>query len=153
MKKLAVALVLVAVAFPGPGRAQGRTDPTLDRLAKEFAAAFNAKDAAKVASFYTEDAELIPPDEPTVKGRANIEACFRRNFDGGVTSLQLQPTESALAGTQAFEAGTSTVTIRGDTGPQTVTGRYLAVFKRVGSDWKIAYDIFSVDPSPAAPTK
>jgi ketosteroid isomerase-like protein len=35
-------------------------------------AAFNAKDAAKVATFYTTDGVLMPPDESLVKGRAAI---------------------------------------------------------------------------------
>ena len=51
MKKLGVAIVVVATAaYVGVGQSQGKTDPTLDKLAKEFMTAFNAKDAAKVAS-------------------------------------------------------------------------------------------------------
>ena len=62
MKKLGVAIVVVATAaYVGVGQSQGKTDPTLDKLAKEFMTAFNAKDAAKVASFYAEDAVVMPP--------------------------------------------------------------------------------------------
>src|SRR5262249_47729934 len=43
----ALALVIGASAFGG-----AKTDPGLDKLAKDFAAAFNQKDAARIAGFY-----------------------------------------------------------------------------------------------------
>ena len=147
MKTLAgciVGVMMVASVLGG----QGKTDPTLDKLAKEFADAFNAKDAAKVASFYTEDAVLMPANRPMVKGRAAIEADFKKAFTEGVASLQLRPMDSMIAGNQAFEAGTSTVTIKGSGGVMTEQGKYVVVFKRVGKDWKIAYDSFSGDQPP-----
>ena len=67
MRKLGTIVVVTAVVLlPSLAHTQGKTDPTLDKLAQEFAAAFNAKDAAKVASFYTEDAVLMPPNRPMV---------------------------------------------------------------------------------------
>ena len=158
MKKLAAGVVGVIVVASVVG-GQGKTDPTLDKLAKEFADAFNAKDAAKVAAFYTEDAVLMPANRPMVKGRAAIEADFKKAFAEGVTGLQLRPMESMVAENQAFEAGTSTITMKGGgssmimTGvggskAATLQGKYVVVFKRVGKDWKIAYDSFSEDQPP-----
>ena len=124
---------------------QGKTDATLDKMAQEFAAAFNNRDAAKVASFYAEDGVLMPPNRPMVKGRANIEMDFKKAFAEGITSLQLRPTESAAAGNQAFEAGTLSFAM---TNGGAVTGKYLIVFKREGGIWKIAYDSFNSDQPP-----
>lgn len=161
-----VVTIFMAAGFVGLVLAQGKTDPSLDKLDKEFLAAFNAKDAAKVASLYAEDALVMPPNHALVRGRANIEAYFKEEFQQGVTNLQLHPIESATANTQAFEAGTSTVTIKsggssmsmpaagGSDAAVTENGKYLTVFKRVGNDWKIAYDIFNSDqPPPPAPKK
>ena len=107
MKRLPAAFIVAAVVFvTGIVQGQGRTEPVLNKMAAEWAAAYNAKDAAKLASFYTEDAVFMPPNQPMVKGRANIEAQFKREFQEGFTNLQLKPTESAIAGSQAFEAGT-----------------------------------------------
>jgi uncharacterized protein (TIGR02246 family) len=156
MRKLGIAVVAVmlAVSAAGVGRGQGKTDPALDKLAKEFMAAFNAKDAAKLSSFYADDAVVMPPNHALVKGRANIEAYFKQDFEQGVTNLQLRPMESATAGTQAFEAGTSTVTVKSGSSTVTDTGKYLTVFKKVGNDWKIVYDAFNSDqPPPPAPKK
>ena len=160
-----IGVVAIVVVLASLARTQGKTDPTLDKLAQEFAAAFNAKDAAKVAAFYTEDAVLMPPNRPMVKGRANIEADYKRVFGEGVTNLQLRPMESVIAGTQAFEAGTSSVTVKGGGSSMllsgvggsgaavTEQGKYVVVYKRVGADWKIAYDSFSGDQPPPAVKK
>jgi len=147
MRKLAVA-VTVAAAFVVTGivQGQGKTDPALNKLAADWAAAFNAKDAAKIASFYADDAVVMPPNQPIVKGRANIEAHFKGEIQQGATNFQLKPVESAISGSQAFEAGTSTMTLPGG---QTDVGKYLVVLKRVGNDWKIAYDIYNSDAPPA----
>lgn len=154
MNKLGVAVVVIAIAgFASPGRTQGKTDPALDKLAKEFVAAFNAQDAAKVASFYADDAVVMPPNVPLVKGRTAIEAHFKRDFQQGVSNLQLRPLESTTTGGQAFEVGTSTITIKTGTGTMTESGKYLTLFKRVGSDWKISYDIFNSDQAPPPPPK
>lgn len=146
MRKLVVVVsVAAALAVTGVVRGQAKTDPAMNKLAAEWAAAYNAKDAAKLASFYAEDAVYMAPNQPMVKGRANIEAQFKRELQEGFTNLQLKPMESAIAGSQAFEAGTSTVTAPGG---GTENSKYLVVLKRVGNDWKIAYDIYNTDQPP-----
>jgi uncharacterized protein (TIGR02246 family) len=143
------AIVLVAVG----SHAQRKTDPALDKLAVEFEAAFNARDASKIASMYTDDAVLMPPGEPMIKGRTNIEAHYRRAFRGTFSDMKVLPFESMTSGTLAFEAGVSTLVVPGPDGrSRTPAGKYVIVYKRVGSGWKIAYDVFSNDePEPQPP--
>jgi ketosteroid isomerase-like protein len=149
-KVLVLALLVVPVCTTW---SQPRTDPALTKLAQEFAAAFNAGDATRVGSFYADDATLMPPNEPAIKGRQNIVAWFKGGIDQGFTDFQLSPTESSTAGTQAFEAGTYSLTMKTGTGaaPTTDKGKYIVVYKRIGAEWKLAYDIFNSDlpPQPA----
>ena len=140
---LAVAVVLVALPSCIP--AQTKTDPVLDKLAAEFAAAYNAYDAAKVASFYADEALLMIPNEPMIKGRRSIEAYFQEQFAQGPVTLRTRPLESAIAGDRAFQVGSATATL----GPWSDHGKYITIYKRVGREWKIAYDIFNSDqPEP-----
>jgi uncharacterized protein (TIGR02246 family) len=142
---LIAASVTVTLLVPF-AHTQGKTDPSLDKLAVEFEAAFKAKDAAKVAAFYAEDAVMMPPNEPSVKGRTAIQAHYANQFKQGFTNLDLNPTESAVSGQQAFDVGTSSIVLPDG---RTENGKYLVVYKRVGADWKLAYDIFNSDsPSP-----
>jgi ketosteroid isomerase-like protein len=58
------------------------------------------------------------------------------------------PMYSAISGSQAFEAGTATVTVPAG---RKESGKYLVVFRQVAGAWKIAYDIHNADhPSPAS---
>ena len=141
MKIVAVVVAGVLVAASGVFHAQARTDPALDRLATEFAAAYNAHEAAKVAAFYAEDAVLMTPNEPMVKGRGDIEKYYQQQFARGAVRLRLKPLESIVTGDRAFEAGTATAIL----GPFSDEGKYVVVYKRVGRAWKIAYDIFNSD--------
>src|SRR5687767_13999621 len=139
-KQLGVAVVLAAaIAVTGLVRGQAKTDPALNKIAAEFEAAYNAKDAAKVASMYADDAVVMPPNAPMVKGRANIEARLKSDMAEGA-KLQLKPIESSISGDMAFEAGSVVITMGSGS---TENEKYLTVFKRVGKDWKIAYDIFN----------
>jgi ketosteroid isomerase-like protein len=121
-------------------------------------AAFNAKDAAAVASLFVENGELAPPGGPLFKGRTTIEAALRRTFAQD-TLLELTPVESRVAGTYAFDAGTFAVTTGSvdDAGtPEVFGGTYLTVLTREGQDWKMAYHMYhlhtdvvaSVPPEP-----
>ena len=147
MKTLSIAVAAAALLLVGGiVQGQGKTDPLLNKMAVEWAAAYNAKDAAKLVGLYTEDAVFMAPNLPMAKGRAALEAHFKGEFQQGYTNLKLMPMESAISGSQAFEAGTATVTAPGG---RTENGKYLVVFKQVGGAWKIAYDINNADqPSP-----
>jgi uncharacterized protein (TIGR02246 family) len=149
MKKASLAVVAAVLVVTAMVQGQGKTDPMLNTLASQWAATYNAKDAAKLAGFYTEDAVYMPPNQPMAKGRAAIEAHFKQEFQQGFTNLKLTPVESAISGSQAFEAGTATITARGG---RTENGKYVVVFKQVGGAWKIAYDINNTD-QPAPPNK
>ena len=153
MRSAAVLVGVAAIALAGTGRGHGQqtTDPALNALADSFAQAFNAKNAAKVASYYAEDATLMPPDQPMVTGRRNIEAYYARGFQQDVADFRLFPLESAIAGAQAFEAGRSRLTVRradrSRFGPDPIAenGKYVVIYKRVNGEWKIAFDIFNDD--------
>jgi ketosteroid isomerase-like protein len=140
---LLLSCLLLCVAVPG----QGKRDATLDKLTSDFAAAYSAGNAARVASFYADRAVVMPPDARMVQGRENIEAYYRRGFAQGAVTLRLQPLESAIAGSSAYEAGTSSLlAVRG--GAESA-GKYVVIYERVRNEWKIVYDIFNND-SPAS---
>jgi uncharacterized protein (TIGR02246 family) len=130
---------------------QRKTEPALDKITKEFTAAFNAKDAKKVASFYADDAVLMSPDSPMVRGRSNIEVHYEETFRVMFSDVQMKPVESVITGTRAFEVGTSSATRPGDASARTENGKYLVIYKRVGNNWKIAYDMYNSDQPPPPP--
>ena len=146
MKSASVWFGIVLLATAGAGGGQ-TTDRGLNKLAEAFAEAFNEKDAARIAEFYAEDAVVMPPDQPVVRGRRNIEAYYTRGFRQNIQDFRLFPIESAIAGGQAFEAGRSSLSGRQDAAADLITkrGKYVVIYKRIHGQWKIAYDIFNDD--------
>ena len=134
------ALCLAGCADRGPAG----SDPA--QVSEAFAAAYNARDAVRIASLYADDAELMPPDEHPIKGREAIEALFREKFQQNC-AMELRSSASEVARSQGFDTGTIAITMSGPDGAaQRVAGKYLAVMKRVGREWKIAYHMQTVVP-------
>ena len=99
-------------------------------------------DFVGVASLYTEDATAFPPGSGMVKGRPAIEAMWKgmaeKVGDPKLTTLDVK----ALGPSAAREIGTFSLMTKSSP-PQQVTGKYVVVWEKVGSDWKLAADIWN----------
>jgi ketosteroid isomerase-like protein len=80
---------------------------SIDHIAVHLETAFNAGDAKTLASLYSDDATLMPPNEPMVSGRREIQTWFERALQR-LRSVRIVPIESKIVGDQAFEVGTFT---------------------------------------------
>jgi len=143
-----VACVWLAVSATGFAQSGGKTDPRLTKLAKQWEAAYNAKDFAKVATLYGEDGIVNPPNQPAIRGRAAIQD-WAKGMAGVFTSITLTPTDSAISGNIAYDAGTYSGTMASGTDK----GKYVVVLKKVGDQWLIAHDIFNSDTPPPPPAR
>ena len=138
-----VALLAVALVFyASTGTAQ--TKATIDKLNDAWAAAFNKGDAAAIAAMYTDDATVLPQGAPMVKGATAI-----RDLWAGVikdfSDAKLATVEVHTMGeVMAYEIGTLTAKTKA-TPPQDVAGKYVVVWRRSGTTWKISADIFNFD--------
>ena len=120
-------------------------------IAVRLEAAFNASDAVALASLYSDTAILMPPNEPMVRGRAGIQAWFEEVLQR-LGPVSIVPLESRAVNDQAFQVGTFTSraptnassSSTSDSVPARV-GKYVIVLERSGGDWKIQYDIWSLD--------
>ena len=144
--------ILLTLLVARPVEAQVAEQNRIEQVFVAFAAAFNAKDAATLASFYADDAVLMPQGVSMVKGRAAIQTAIAAMVATGGT-LRFNPvSEVDVTAERAVAVGTYSVTIPGQGGaaaaPQVVAAKYLTVFKRVGNEWKIAYDMQNVDAAP-----
>jgi uncharacterized protein (TIGR02246 family) len=146
--KILLSVALALLMLTAPVRAQGTAAPAVDKIIVEFVDLFNARDLTKLASLYADDAVWMPQNSLMIKGRAAIEAAFKDRYKGpGV--LKFTGTTSAMSGTLAFVAATYTVTVPVEGAPPvSFTAKSLTVFKRVGNDWKIAYDMQNADQAP-----
>jgi len=121
-------------------------NPETTRIAaagRRFVSLFALSDAAKIASCYTDDAEILSANMSPVRGRAQIESVFKFTNRPGHT-IEFQSAELDLQGATAIEIG-AYVRRQGD-GSTFSRGRYIIIWKRVGDEWKIHRDMFASQP-------
>jgi len=154
MRTILLALFAFALtACSGPDDAmQGEVSASADELGqmnRDFAAALNAKDAKAAAALYTEDAVLIPPGEPLVRGRAAIEEYWQGAIEaGGVRDVSVETMEALSSGSLGYEIGSFVLTVNGPDGePATDRGRYVELLRR-GPDgrWMSTHGIWNASP-------
>lgn len=120
-----------------------------DDVTSAWEEAFNKGDAAGVAALYTEDAQLMPPATPLVSGRAAIEAFMRDTFAQSPVQIAITDGETSVNGDHADRRGTYRVA--SPDGAELETGKFVEVWKRIGGEWKIHWDIWNTDaPTPPA---
>lgn len=146
-----IAAVVLIFSLAGQAAAQTSDRQMIEGILRTFEAAFNSRDASTLARIYADDAVLMPPGSPLMKGWAAIDAAAKAIVARGGT-LQFDPPVVEVEGARAIAAGTYTVTVSvpgakaGAPGSALVVhAKYLTAFKRVGKDWKIAYDMQNAD--------
>jgi uncharacterized protein (TIGR02246 family) len=135
-----IALVIAFVAgLITPGFAQQAEIEAVNAKWIDF---FNKGDFAGIGTLYTEDAIALPPGSPMAKGRPAIEVMWKsmaeQMGDPKVTTIDVK----ALGPSAAREIGTFSLKAKGSI-PREVTGKYVVVWEKVGSDWKLATDIWN----------
>lgn len=156
MKWFAAAIASAAVALAAC--AQAPTPPTdpaaivAERNAA-FMAAVAASDGAAVGANYAEDAVLMPPNMPTITGREAIGQFFQAGIDAGIARVELAPGDvTATSADTILER--SNVRAFNAAGDVIEEGKYVVVWRKVGDQWFMSWDIWNTDapPQAAAPT-
>ena len=114
---------------------------------QQWAAATSAGDAQALTNLYADDAVINAPDTPQVTGRDEISAFFGQMVSEGPYPMTLSTDEVIIAesGDLAVELGSFTDS-SGD-------GKFVAVWKKVGDDWKLAIDTWNMDGSGETTTE
>ena len=126
----------------------------INSLRDQFIALDNASDAAGLASLYTNDAVLMPPNQAAVTGNQAIESWFQTTFDQFTIEFTLAPDEVEVVGDWAFDRGTYMIALtpKADGEPMEDRGKYIVILRRqADGSWKITRDIWNSDnPPPGA---
>lgn len=121
----------------------------LGQMNRDFAAALNAKDAKAAAALYTEDAVLMPPGEPLVRGRKAIEEYWRAAVDsGGVRDVSVETMDALSSGSLGYETGSFVLTANGPDGEAVIDkGRYIELLRREPDGrWLSTHGIWNASP-------
>ena len=148
---VALILALTACQQPLPQAPDTRAaDETAIRAAEaEMEKAAAALDAAKAASFYTDDVVGLSAGAPVVQGKENKQKEFETFLkDKPELSWAAVKVEVARSGDLAYSWGKGKVSVKDKKGKVTeTTVKYVSVWKKqADGSWKIAVDTMIPDP-------
>jgi uncharacterized protein (TIGR02246 family) len=156
MRRFRVAALAFSLLFPVLVlRAEPpKMDPAhaaIEKVGRDFAAAFARGDYSAVARMYAEDAIAFPPDGDMVRGRAAIEALWKEAGSTGIKSLEFEIVDVVSSGNVAAETGIATMHIQpAGQAAATAKVKYVVVYKKVGGAWLLYRDIWNSMPAAAA---
>jgi uncharacterized protein (TIGR02246 family) len=103
------------------------------------------KDARAIAAFYADNATLLPPGMPAIKGRQNIQNFWQGLLDAGASDARLKSVEIRGAEPFLYEIGEYSAVMPQPTGGTAPgTGKYLVVWERQSDGTlKMVADMFS----------
>jgi ketosteroid isomerase-like protein len=145
---LVIGSALVAAGCSGPAEREfGKTDAqTIRQRTTAFRELFNGKDTAKLLNLYTPEAIFMPPNAPTIRGRAAIENFYKELYAQGAADLVVEPGDVGGHGPIAYESGTYSLNRRPPDGQATRDrGKFLFIWRDVRGEWLIEYTIWSSD--------
>jgi ketosteroid isomerase-like protein len=103
---------------------------------------------------FTDDVVYLPPGQPPVLGKADLEAFVRPFYEQYDAEIEATAEEVVVVGAWAFEWGVLTGTIRPLAGGEAIQAdlKYLYVYERQrDGSWKFAYDIYNSNVPSAVP--
>ncbi len=106
-----------------------------------------AKDAAGISALYADDGAVMPPNAPIGKGRAAIQQTWASMMQTPGFDLTFVPEQIIVSssGDMALDRGTYRLAVAPNGTAKTDTGKYVVVWRKIGSEWKAAADIFNSD--------
>lgn len=135
MRTIFATLLIAGTAVPALAQdVSGARDAS-----SKFTAALASGDAQTAASFLTDDAVALPPGRPPINGKAQIQQ-FLGNMTRSVKNLKYTSEDvKPIDDNTVREVGTFAFKMRDNS----VDGKYLLVWTKVGSDWKVAADMWN----------
>jgi len=109
-------------------------------VCQQFEKSFNQGDAEGLASLYSEDAKILPPNMDIVEGRSAIQTYWQGALDMGIKSFKGEMIDADSSGNLGYLVGKY---ILYDSDNQELDqGRWISVLNNIDGKWKVHRDIF-----------
>lgn len=122
-------------------------------LWREYGRALLLRDPEAVAAWFADDAHLMEPDRPDLRGREEILGFLREAFGMvRVTEVRIHPREAVLTDGRLWEMGDFVETVEPDgEPPASGRGRYAAIWERqTDGSWRIFRLLLNHEPDEGA---
>ena len=115
---------------------------------ERWIAAFNRGDVDAVVALYAPDVVVMPPGEPSLRGRETVRRWLSEFFDRHTARQSLVNDEIVVAGDWAWMRGhfSLLVAARDGTGELRRHGKHLVIWRRQDDgSWRAARDLWNYD--------
>lgn len=112
---------------------------TIDKMTKDMIQAFDKRDAAALAAYYTDGSEFIRNDGEPIRGRAEIQKAYAEYFKSlkGKTKLEVQSDELRFPSADSAIAEV-TLRLKNEEGEVIASSWRNTLIVREGGQWKVA---------------
>ena len=145
-RKLAISVALIALLGASPSLAVDDVRSEIEAANRVFEAAVSRSDGPGVAALYTGNAQLLPAQSDFVSGTEAIGRFWQAAFDSGLKGLSLDTLEVEKRGDTAYEVGT--LELRDAGGKVLDRAKYIVIWKKEGTSWKLHRDIWTTSVVP-----
>ena len=148
IRKLATVCAFAVLASIHPLEAAvAENAKVLAQLDDDWSKVAGTRDAAKVATFYADDAIAYPPGMPIAIGRAAAQRVWASYFVNATFKISWKTDNAEVSGDLGYTAGTYEDSYKGADGKVvTETGKYTCVWKKQkDGSWKAIHDIWNAD--------
>ena len=117
----------------------------LGQMNRDFAKALTEKNAVAAANLYDENASILPPNEPIVTGRTNIQTYWQGAIDAGIIDATVKTIDAKSNGDLGYEIGMYTLRFLGAQNDTIAEeGKYTEILKQNSEGkWISIYGIWS----------
>lgn len=137
-----------APILAGPPAPAKHIDPSIVEQADAYLKAVLAGDIAAVTAKFDDDAILMLPNQPPLRGRDAIQHFYEGWCHGPMKPMAFtfDHVEATASSDYAYDVGTYKLSMRPEPSRSLDdNGKYTAVLKHSDGRWKIAYLIFNSD--------
>lgn len=140
------------MAVPMP-REPETLEQAMTTLKAEITEALNRGDAEACQAFYADDATVLVPDLPPVKGRDAIKSLLEDYAAAGTKLASIEPLEVSSSGDLGYCAGTYRFDTPAEDGSTLKeTGKFVSVFRlQADGSWKAVIDSMIRDSANGSP--
>lgn len=144
-----VALAAIGALASMPAEAQWLKADLQQQWAGFSTALAEARPAAALGRFYTQNATVLAPGHEAVNGRAAIEKFWDETRKEGLRQITFEPQQVASTGDQAEETGRFIATFAtGERDSIRIFGSYAAVWQNTWEGWRIRMEIWTANTWP-----
>ncbi len=140
---------------PSPTAEFGKADADeIKTMIRDFVAAYNAEDTAKIRTYFAGNASLMPINRATLHGIDAVQDYYEgRVRDEGGTDLAIEPISVEGQGNLGYVAASFSMSFRPPDGsePRHDRGKVIWIVRKLGGHWRFEYQIMSSDLPPVVP--